>query len=181
MPAKHSASGMRYVWLIAAALVIGIFVIVTKVWSNLPTPQISPPFFPTTEPSAEPAEALPDSSLPHKSVYIRQGIISELGVDYLTLETKRLVGEGKESIQILLTGDTQIIEIQIPSFMTAELKKILAKGGSVITRLEVDMNNLYVGQTVEVVSESDMYGLSDVSAERVEYKVEVNTEDGAQP
>lgn len=114
---------------------------------------------------------------PHEPVFIRLGVIKEIGVDYIVLETKKLLGQGNELITALLPEESSIIEIQIPSYMNNDLRKILNNGGDVIPRVEVSFNDLYVGQTVEVVSTSDMYGYKEITASRVEYKSIVNTEE----
>lgn len=114
---------------------------------------------------------------PHKPVYIRLGVIVDIGMDYIILEAKKLVGEGDERITALLAGDTSIIEIQIPSFMNKELTKDLNKSGDVIPRVNKNFEDLSIGQTVEVVSVSDMYGYKEVTATRIEYKVIIDTTD----
>lgn len=124
-----------------------------------------------------PEEITAKPSDPHDPIYIRLGVIKELGVDYIVIETKKLLGEGNELITALIPETSSIIEIQIPSYMNNDLRKILNNGGDVIPRVEVEFNDLYVGQTVEVVSTSDMYGYKEVTAARVEYKTIVNTEE----
>lgn len=126
----------------------------------------------------EPAiEKVANPSDPHEPVHIRLGVIVEIGVDYIVVETKKIVGQGNERITALLVGDTSVIEIQIPSFMNAKLRQELKESGDVIPRVEKSKNDLYVSQTVEVVSVSDMYGYKEVVATRVEYKVIINTEE----
>ena len=126
-----------------------------------------------------PAEVEPraDPNEPHEPVHIRLGVIVAIEADYLVLETQKLVGQGSERLTVNLTEATPIIEIQIPSFMNTTLRKELANGGNVTPRLAVAKDNLYVGQTVEIISVEDMYGYDEVTASRVEYKLIVPTEE----
>ena len=154
----------------AALVILGIAAVVHSQASQLFSPLAVK--LPTSVPEVE---AKPEDQ--HNPVYIRLGVIVDIGADYIIIESKKLKGQGNERISVLFNSDTKIIEIQIPSFMNEALRKKLTAGGDVIPRPEVGRDSLYLGQTVEVVSTEDMYGYKDVVASRVEYKIIVNTED----
>jgi len=171
LPQSTIKRSRKFWWVVYVGIALGTALIVQSQTAkfNLPTPLN----LTTTqaEPEADPAEL-------HMPVHIRAGVIVEMGVDYIIMESTKLKGEGKERITTLLTGETKIIEIQIPSFMNEELKVKLDQGSSIIPRVEMTPDSLYIGQRVEVLSEDDMYGYKEVSALRVEYKITVNTEEG---
>lgn len=161
---------IKFWWIVPLAALVLVVLVARSQSGKIELPTILPDKVSETELMTHPSD-------PHSPVHIRLGVIKDIGVDYIVIESRKLVGQGNELITALITGETSIIEIQIPSYMNTELRKKLANGGNVIPRLEVTNDNLYVGQTVEVVSVADMYGYKEVSATRVEYKIIASTEE----
>lgn len=104
-------------------------------------------------------------------VYLRLGTVVSLGQGSFQLRTAKLAGAGGEVITVRLAPSTRIIEIQVPEVITPAHEQVLQAGGRVIERVPVSPEKLKVDQNVAVVAGTDMFGLQEVEAERVEYQV----------
>lgn len=162
-------------WLVLVVILVLMMVMIQFFW-NTRRDNLTQLIDQSVLSSSSPASIISDAR-PTQPVHIRVGVIVEIGADYLILETEKLSGSGLERLRVRLTTATEIIEIQIPSYMNESLRKLLAQGGEVIPRLTVSRDNLHIGQTVEVISPSDMYGYQEVTAARIEYKVVVDTQE----
>lgn len=128
---------------------------------------IAPTPAPTTEACVPPPG--------HAPVRLRLGTVMAIEESEIILRTESLPGETTDMLQVELTLDTPVIEIRVPSYLSAARRQVLENGGQAIERVPVPQSSLYAGQEVVVVSRTDTYCQTTLRPDRLEYEVIIDT------
>lgn len=108
-------------------------------------------------------------------IHGRNGNIVAINGNVILLEVDLVNGQGSESIEVEILPETEVLEIQIPEYLSAQLRKKMQSGEDIITRVKSQPEKLQVGQRVLVVSQKNMIGQKKVVSSRIEYTVIIQT------
>ncbi len=113
----------------------------------------------------------------HEPIQLRSGRVIRAGAGQIILQVEAEPGEPFDALSVVVPDGTPVIEVRVPSYMNDDLRERLENGGNVIEREEVPFENIREGMEADVISESDTYCLSDITASRIEYEVIIDTEE----
>lgn len=108
-------------------------------------------------------------------VYGRNGNIESISGNILIVAMDKIDGQGSENVEVEMLPTTEILEIQIPEYLSSQLRQKMADGQDIIARIKSQPEKLYIGQRVLVVSESNMINQKKVTSSRIEYTVIIQT------
>lgn len=110
-----------------------------------------------------------------EEIYGRNGYINEISGNKLVVKADQLNNKGSEEIEVEIQPTTEILEIQIPEYLSNQLRSRMSAGEDIIARVKTQSDKLYVGQRVLIVSDKNMLGQKKVVSSRIEYTVIVQS------
>ena len=168
---QKTKTKLNEIWLIPGLLII----ILAITFISFPSMIFNPAIF-NHRPAITGANPCANTNTQHEPIYLREGRVGQITDSEIVLNTKPIPSELIDTFKVLITPETPVVEIRVPSYLNEDLKKKATAGGQLIERVPVSLKNIYPGQKIFVLSSVDTFCQYVIEPVRITYDVLIDTE-----